>query len=424
MPDALRKLVARLRPQRVDLLLAAIFTIAGIAWALGNRHDASAGPLHIVNAVPTPTAPKAPIAPGPYPVIVKPDDGSDQGATTAALATGIVAAVPLAIRRRLPYTAVLIALGGVFVIHGGLNWPGFLAVLILAYSVVAYGRYPAGSLCLLLVAAAIAAHEFARSIPSMPGWLSPFAVLVPIGLAAATIRSTRDRADAAARRAQSLEREKEAGTRAAIAEERARIARELHDVVSHHVSVMVIQAGAAGKVIDARPDLATAALASIEASGREAMGELRHLLGLVAPLDDRLHPQPGLDNLEALVDSVRAAGQPVTIRHESGAVPAGVDLTAYRVVQEGLTNAMRYAPGASTEVNLCREAGTLVVEVRNDAPAADAPRSALGSGAGLVGLAERLRLHDGTLDTGRRLGGGFRLTARIPLYGAPGLDTG
>jgi signal transduction histidine kinase len=333
----------------------------------------------------------------------------------AAYAVNLIAALPLAFRRRWPYAAFIVSVGGVLALHDGLLWPGFIAIMIAAYSVVAYGRYLRGSLVALAVAAALAAHGFSSAIPPMPGWLSPFAVLAPVGLAAASIRNTRARADASARRAVALEHEQEAVARAAIAEERARIARELHDVVSHHVSVMVIQAGAAGKVIDTRPDLATAALTAIESSGREAMGELRHLLGLVAPLDDRLHPQPGLGDLDALIDSVRAAGQPVTLRHEAGDAPRGLDLTAYRVIQEGLTNALRYAPGAATTVEVRRSDEDLIVEVRNEAPSADASTAPIGTGSGLVGLAERVRLHDGTLEHGPRAGGGFRVRARMPM---------
>jgi signal transduction histidine kinase len=326
-----------------------------------------------------------------------------------------------------------------------LAWPGFLALLILIYSTVMYGRHLVGSLALLFVGACAAAGQVSSSSPPMPSWLAPFAIIGPVGLAAAAIRSTRARADAAAQRARALEREKEAGTRAAIAEERARVARELHDVLSHHVSVMVIQAGAAGKVIDSRPDLATNALKAIESSGREAMAELRHLLGLVAPLDDRLHPLPGLDNLDTLIGAVRAAGQPVTLRQQAGAVPRDVHLTAYRVVQEGLTNALRYAPGAPTAVELSQDGGDLVIVVGNGPPVVaraeagagvrvgagagaetrvGALGSGIGAGAGLIGLTERLRLHHGTLDAGRRIDGGFRVKARIPLERLDELDSG
>ena len=418
--NRLRRLVSRLRPVRNDVLLALVFTVAAIIWALVDRHTTSGdGPLQFVKV----QASRVKILPngtdaGPQPW---PSDGMIHAPTSmpasdvaAHVVMNVLATAPLVIRRVQPFAALAIALGGVFVFRDGLNWPGFIAILIMAYSLVAFGRRVLASLGVLFVAATLVAHEFANSVPPLPGWLSPFALLLPVGLFAATIRSTRARADAAALRASALEREKEAGTRAAVAEERARIARELHDVVSHHVSVMVIQAGAAGKVIDEHPDLASGALRAIEASGRQAMGELRHLLGLVAPLDADLRPQPGLADLDALVVKVRAAGQPVTLRRSAHEVPYGADLTAYRVVQEGLTNALRYAPGAATAVEVDRHGDELVVEVRNDAPAAPTPDVQLGGGTGLVGLAERLRLCRGTLESGRRLGGGYRLSARIP----------
>jgi signal transduction histidine kinase len=196
--------------------------------------------------------------------------------------------------------------------------------------------------------------------------------------------------------------------------------------------VMTIQAGAAGKVLDAHPEQARSALSAIEASGRETMTELRHLLGVLTPgpTDDLLHPQPGLDQLDALVENVRQAGQPVSARRTPVALPRGMDLTAYRVVQEALTNALRHAPGARTDVVITTEPSTapasaastadgrtdLVIEVTNDAPPPGTPPGAgVGSGTGLLGLAERLRLYGGTLETSRRVGGGFRVRARMPL---------
>nr|WP_273378553.1 histidine kinase [Actinopolymorpha pittospori] len=297
----------------------------------------------------------------------------------------------------------------------------------------------------LLVVGAVTAAVKEETWPSLPGWSGAFALLLPIGLFGVAIRAARGQARASHQRAEALEREQEAATSLAVAQERARIARELHDVVSHHVSVMTIQAGAAGKVLDADPELARGAMSAIEASGRETMTELRHLLGVLTPgpsEDDLLHPQPGLEQLDALVENVRRAGQPVSVRRTSAALPRGVDLTAYRVVQEALTNALRYAPGAPTEVAITTEPSPaptngaspldplppdplppdrrsdLVIEVVNDEAPPDARSGGSGhggTGRGLLGLAERLRLYGGTLESGRRLGGGFRVRARMPL---------
>ncbi len=405
MPIRLRRLAERLPVPWTDVALAVALAVAGAVWVLRTRHTGD-GPLPSGVAV----------LRGPKGLDAREIVASYTSSSTGrAVAVNVIAALGLVLRRRLPCTALIVTFSGILVLRDDLVWPGFVAIVVAAYSAVAYARSVWWPLALLFVGAAIAASEFSSAIPPMPGWFSPFAILAPAGLAAATIRSARARADASARRALALEHEKEATTRAAIAEERARIARELHDVVSHHVSVMVIQAGAAGKVLDARPDLAADALRAIETSGREAMGELRHLLGLVAPLDDRLHPQPGLADLDALVGAVRAAGQPVTLRHDAGAVPPGVDLTAYRVVQEGLTNALRYAPGAATSVELRRDGDALHVEVRNERPVAPAGVTPVGRGSGLLGLSERLRLHGGTFASGRRIDGGFRIAASLPL---------
>lgn len=424
VPIDLRRLPDRLGVPRTDLALAAVLVVAGIVWAATSGSgdapapvrldlpDMGVRPIHpavpeIPSYVEVPGVGRVPVSPPEF----RPHD-DDGEASAGMLAVNMIAGAAVAVRRIRPMTALAVAAGAVFVIQDGLLWPGFVAILICAYSAVAYGRSVRWAAALLVVAAIISATLFAQSIPQMPGWASPFAVLVPAGLFAFALRNARGRADAAARRAAALEQEQAATARAAIVEERARIARELHDVVSHHVSVMVVQAGAAGKVIDQRPDLAAGALSAIEDSGRAAMAELRHLLGLMAPVDDRLHPQPGLRELDTLVDAVRAAGQPVTLHRDGGDVPEGVDLTAYRVVQEGLTNALRHAPGARTAVDIRRDGGDLLVEVSNEVPTAEP--GGPGAGRGLLGLRERLRLHDGTLHAGAAPGGGFRLTARIP----------
>jgi len=276
------------------------------------------------------------------------------------------------------------------------------------------------SLGLLVAVAAGIAATASNTWPTMPGWVGAFALLLPVGLTGVAIRAARSQTRASEERTELLRREQEAATRLAVAREQARIARELHDVVTHHVSVMTIQAGAAGKVLDTDPELARGALSAIETSGRETMTELRHLLGVLTPgpAEDLLHPQPGLDQLDALVDNVRRAGQPVSVSRTPVALPRGMDLTAYRVVQEALTNALRHAPGAPTEVTISAGAD-LVIEVTNDEPPPGGGGAAPGSGTGLLGLAERLHLYGGTLETGRRVGGGFRVRASLPLEAAP-----
>jgi signal transduction histidine kinase len=220
-----------------------------------------------------------------------------------------------------------------------------------------------------------------------------------------------------------LERERETAARNAVDAERARIARELHDIVSHNVSVMVVQAGAARRVLDTSAGEATDALLAVESAGRDTMTELRHMLGLLAPAadsDDLLSPQPGLSRLSSLVDRMCFAGLPVEVRisGEPRPLPSGVDLTAYRIVQEALTNALKHGDGRQADVVVRYQDNYLRVEVLNTGPSvlSGAPVStADGHGRGLLGLRERVAVLGGDLDARRRLGGGFRVRAKIPI---------
>jgi len=211
-------------------------------------------------------------------------------------------------------------------------------------------------------------------------------------------------------KAERLERERDAETRRAAAEEQARIARELHDVIAHSVSVMVVQAAAGRDVFDAEPARAREALGAIEATGREALADLRRLLGVVRA---DYSPQPGLDRLDGLVEQVRAAGLDVhvSVEGEPRPLPAGIDLSAYRVVQEALTNTLKHASATRADVALRFEPGGLAVAVRDDGVG---PNGA-GGGYGLIGMRERVVLYGGELETGAAPGGGFAVEARFPL---------
>jgi signal transduction histidine kinase len=241
--------------------------------------------------------------------------------------------------------------------------------------------------------------------------LVTFLGLSSVGLAANAIYTWRQRA-------RTLEHEQEATTRLAVDRERARLARELHDVVTHNVSVMVVQAGAARKVLDTAPELAKEALLAVEAGGRAAMNELRQAIGLLT-IDAEgidLTPQPGLEQLPALAGRVRESGVPVTLVvavPNALDVPAGIGLAAYRVVQEALTNAVKHAVGARVHVEVVADARMLRVDVADDGGEPDPHRH--GSGRGLAGLGERLAVYGGTLTAGPRPTGGFRVVAEIPL---------
>ncbi len=209
-------------------------------------------------------------------------------------------------------------------------------------------------------------------------------------------------------------------TRRAVSEEQARLARELHDVIAHSVSVIVVQAGAADHVFDERPDQARAALRSIEATGRDAQRELNRLLAAVRPDSgaDPAHPQPGLDRLEELAAPLRAAGLRVVMRHDGPAreLPAGIDLSAFRIVQEALTNTLRHARATRVEVTVRYSSDMLELEVVDDGRG-DGTKSADGSsgGYGIVGMSERAAILGGTLEAGSLPGGGYRVRARLPL---------
>ncbi|HEU4658657.1 MAG TPA: histidine kinase [Capillimicrobium sp.] len=215
------------------------------------------------------------------------------------------------------------------------------------------------------------------------------------------------------------EEERERHAELAVAEERRRIARELHDVVAHSMSVMVVQAGGARRIGERDPARAAGAAAQIERTGREALSEMRRLLGVlrVDGAETPLAPQPGMDRLAALVERARAAGLPVELAVEGDrrSLPAGVDLAGYRIVQEALTNAMKHAGSAPTSVRVRYGDDAVELEVANDEPARGATLRSEGAGHGLIGMRERARVVGGEVDAGPRPGGGFAVRARLPL---------
>jgi signal transduction histidine kinase len=215
-----------------------------------------------------------------------------------------------------------------------------------------------------------------------------------------------------------LDQRREADAQAAMLAERARIAREVHDVVAHSVGVMVVQAGVAEELADVDPDAARKAMATVRGTGRDALTELRRLLGLMVPDADTeaLRPQPGLAELATLLEQVRAAGQQVDacVSGDGEVLSPGVDLAAYRVVQEGLTNARKHASGRPVDVLLRGGPGTrLRIDISNPIGAGDEAPVVPGSGLGLVGLTERVRLAGGQLDH-QIIDEEFRLSAWLP----------
>jgi signal transduction histidine kinase len=344
----------------------------------------------------------------------------------------LVVVLPLVLRRRYPLAVLWVVLASApFVTDSNAALRlSFYVCVIAAYTAAVYSPYRVPALVSLPLAALLYTQLQEPAVPTVPEGSVPFLILVPIAVAADGLRRWKRRADEGRERVSALEREQADALRRAAEYERARIARELHDVVTHNVSVMVIQAGAARKVMDANPDEAREALLAVEAGGRAAMTELRHVMGLLTtdgdgndpaaktePADTtELAPQPGLDGLEALVQGVRDIGVPVELSTigQPRPLPSGVELTAYRVVQEALTNTVKHAAGAAATVSVEYGTDKLRVEV-TDTGGTPTAAAASGNGHGLVGLRERLAVYGGTLQTGPRLSGGYRVTALIPL---------
>ena len=230
------------------------------------------------------------------------------------------------------------------------------------------------------------------------------------------LRERAEQAEAAEERAAHAEREREAAKRVAVAEERARIARELHDIVAHAVSVMVLQVGAVRHKLPDSSAEDRDALTGVERAGRRALAEMRRLLAAMRREGDEaeLVPQPGLDGLDSLLDEVGRAGLPVQLHVDGKAfpLPRGIDLSAYRIVQEGLTNALKHAHASDADVIVRYRPEELEIEVRDNGHGS---ASSDGLGHGLVGVRERVKIYGGTMSAGTAVNGGFVLSTRLPL---------
>ncbi|MGN9840324.1 sensor histidine kinase [Nonomuraea sp. H19] len=333
----------------------------------------------------------------------------------------VLACVPVAARRRWPLAALCAALvpqTSLALLGYGPGVAG-LPGLVLLYSVASH-RGLAVALGGLLASMTAYVVGTVAGPARAASWSDQLVVAVVLGAvwgAGRSLRLRRAYLEELRDRAARLERAHAADTRAARAEERSRIARELHDVVAHHVSVMIVQAAAARKVLASDPELAGEALSAIEHTGRMAMTEMRNIVGVLRT-DARaeLGPQPGLKDLPALVEQMREAGLAtrLLVEGEPRPLPAGVDLAAYRLVQEGLTNSLRHAgSGATAVVTVRHKPRELDVRVEDDGTGGSgvSPRS----GHGLVGIRERVALYGGILSIGPLPGGGFEVRARFPL---------
>ncbi|MGW6204149.1 sensor histidine kinase [Streptomyces sp. NPDC055089] len=348
--------------------------------------------------------------------------------------------VVVALRRRAPEKMLLlaIAMGVAQLAFGVRPTVANFAMLVITFTVATVGERWASRLALAcsLCAATLSQLRWPEREDMPRSWVeSVFIVVVmtvPFVLAwvlGDSMRTRRAYFDQLEERAARLEREREAQSKVAVAAERARIARELHDVVAHNVSVMVVQADGAAYVMDAAPDQARQALETISGTGRQALAEMRRLLGVLrtgdAPETGEYVPQPDVEQIEDLIEKVRAAGLAVDFRVEGTprSLPSGVELTAYRIVQEALTNTRKHGgPNAGASVRLVYFDDGLGLLVEDDGRGAAhelyEDGGADGAGHGMIGMRERVGMVGGTLDAGPRPGGGFRISALLPLKAA------
>jgi signal transduction histidine kinase len=340
----------------------------------------------------------------------------------------IALCVPFVFHRRFPVAAITVA-----------------CCALVLYAVGRYSAYP--GLPIFVLVAGISLHSTRRKALLAAGlgavalsvgvWLQPervatastwIASLLAVAVAwlwGDNLRNRRARWAAMEERARRLEAEREERDRQAVTDERLRIARELHDVVAHSMSVIAVQSGVANHVIDSRPAQARQALATIEATSRSALVELRRLLGVLRQGDDpvaSLEPNPGMAEIGRLADQIRSAGVEVELKVEGepGDLPPGVDLSAFRIAQEGLTNVLKHGGGLA-RVLVRYSPGAVAVEIADDGRAGTVDEAAgEGTGHGLIGMRERVAVFGGELTVGPVPGGGYRMAARLPYAAAAG----
>jgi signal transduction histidine kinase len=348
----------------------------------------------------------------------------------------------LAFRRRLPLTVAGVVVAAFIAgrvtlapeIPGVTGWEGIFTVWacwIALYSAVVHEHHGRRAAVVIAALTALLLAEVVREVlvyqggtfrglPLNQGFLLVYdAVFIALPLLlGAAVRSSRERQRQLSAQTEELRRERERNARRAVLDERVRIARELHDVVAHHVSVMGVQAGAARRVMTRQPEQAQQALSTIESSSRQAVAELQHLLGFLrADQVDALAPQPDLSGLPDLIAKVGSGPLTVDLQVEGNRrqLSGVLELSAYRLIQEALTNAVKHSGGTAAQVRVSYGLHALDIAVcDNGTGGADPPVGAAG-GHGLIGMRERVRLHGGQLRAGPLPGGGFGVQARLPF---------
>jgi signal transduction histidine kinase len=323
--------------------------------------------------------------------------------------------LPIAVRRRYPFFVGVVVPAAGAIDHAFWD-PQFVAYPIAEFCAL-YGlavwtpprRFALG-LAAFLGSAFITWAIADGSVEGLKGTVAFTVVTVLVMLLVRRVVRDRDE------RAELAERERDVTVREAVVEERARIARELHDAIAHNVSMIVLQAGAERRVLDDSSDSTREALEAIEQTGRSALTEMRRMVGMLrSDKPDPLTPQPGLADLSTLVTQVREAGLPVelSLEGEPRTLPVGIELSAFRIIQEALTNTLKHSGGAHAFVSIRYGETSLELAISDDGAGAPAP--VVSGGHGLVGMRERVALYGGRLDAGRRPGGGFEVRVLLPV---------
>ena len=336
-----------------------------------------------------------------------------------------VAGGALVLRRVAPLAVLAMTLAaGVAIVALGGDATG-VSVLVALYTTASICELQVSLAALALTVAVVVALSIAttgapgRETSALGGAIIVSALTVGIWGLGAYVQTRRRYLDQLRERAASAEREREQLARIAVHEERASIARELHDIVAHSVTVMLVGVRGARDVLHGSPEVADETLARVERSGEQSLAELRRILLLLRDPEPRVHarPQPSLAQLGELVAGYREAGLPVRLEltGEPPPLPGGVELSVYRIIEEALTNALKHAEPTRVTVTLCYRASCLEIEVVDDG--ATPPPPTAHAGHGIVGLRERVTLLGGELEVGPRAGGGFRVAARLPVAG-------
>ncbi len=394
LTERTKHLIQRIRnmnPHAVDALLALGFTGAAL-WTVANRVGGD----------------------DPY-----------RGDGFLGIVLLLLQTLPIAARTVAPLGALTVSVAAIS-LHIAVGYEGVpagtFAALVILYSAASLTDTRRGILAALMTVAGITIYFTTdRGDPGITQALSTYATYAAAWGLGMYARSRRQYTDVVEERATLLEREREARAREAVADERARIARELHDIVGHALNLVVIQAGGAQRAIESKPDLVRESLASIESTGRQALVDMERMLGILRGVDEQgeaLSPQPGIDQVDSLAARVSEAGLPVEVSVDGipTPLPPSIDLSAYRIIQEALTNALKHAGPAHASVTIRHGPDSLELEITDDGAGLSGERAGDDEGArGLIGMRERVALFGGELSVGPMPEGGFRVHARLPL---------